>query len=103
MSDMYITYFQRLSKDENGDVVMTGDYGGKHLVEKISTLGATAKQSGAFPGWANFAEIIADAATHYVIATGTPTADQGDMLLPANTSKFVGVRSSQKISVRTTA
>jgi hypothetical protein len=56
-------------------------------------------RSVAFAATTRFIEIVSDADCSYVVGTGSPTATNANLLLPAKTPKVIGVSPGDKIAV----
>lgn len=96
MPNLYITEYQSLAKDRNGNVIAAGAEP-SNLVQKVAFTSASA-QSEAFHETTNFVRVHSDA-TCQVLFDADPDAAIGGTRLIANGTEFFGVRGGLKLSV----
>ncbi len=94
MANLYITEFQRLPKDAQGNVVPVARMA-PVVEQKIAFT--TAAASAAFGTKTKFVRLIADAKAHIEFGGG-PTATAANTYIPADVAEYFAVLTGQKVS-----
>ena len=97
MAVLYITEYEDLARDSQGNILMMGK---EPAVATQAVTFTTTTASAAFSGQTNFVHLTADAACHIAFAL-SPTATTSNTKRQADFSEFFGVRPSLKVAAVT--